>query len=383
MGPRIAVTDLSHRRLVLPLTMAWLVSLLAGTSGAELQGDRQPDLSVILGVTHVAGTYHFTDRDYLNEGADRILELGSRTIKLWFTTLQTSYPFNTDWPAVADMVEIAQTPPFVEVFDKPFDTYVLEAFSVGLDHGYWREQPTPDQFTEDERQFYELTCHLLTTYAGTGKTFVLQNWEGDWSIRGHFDIEIQPPPQAVRGMIDWLNARQRGVDRAREEIGENGVRIIHAAEVNHVQPSPPPDRRNVIDTVIPHTNVDMVAYSCWHAQHDAEFLRAALIHIDRLTPAKKGVAGRRVYIGEFGEPETSSGLDRVKQTLPRVVDVGMEFGCPYIIYWQLYCNEPIRQPVTANDDTRGFWLVKPDGSEAWAWRFLAGRIAGVSPVEAD
>ena len=38
----------------------------------------------VVGVTHVAGRYHLTDKDFLSEGADQILALGSRVIKVWF-----------------------------------------------------------------------------------------------------------------------------------------------------------------------------------------------------------------------------------------------------------------------------------------------------------
>ena len=50
----------------------------------------------IVGSTHVAGKYNFTDQDYLNEGADKLLELGTRVIKLWFTPKPyRDYPFNS------------------------------------------------------------------------------------------------------------------------------------------------------------------------------------------------------------------------------------------------------------------------------------------------
>ena len=55
---------------------------------------RLPD---ILGVTHVAGKYYFGTEDFLNEGADRLLALGTRVIKVWFTNLPSSYPWNSTW----------------------------------------------------------------------------------------------------------------------------------------------------------------------------------------------------------------------------------------------------------------------------------------------
>jgi hypothetical protein len=38
----------------------------------------------IIGITHINEKYHLTNKDFLSEGADRILGLGSRVIKVWF-----------------------------------------------------------------------------------------------------------------------------------------------------------------------------------------------------------------------------------------------------------------------------------------------------------
>ena len=48
------------------------------------------ELRDVLGVSHAAGQYNFTGEDYLNEGADRILELGSRVIKVFVVPGQHS-----------------------------------------------------------------------------------------------------------------------------------------------------------------------------------------------------------------------------------------------------------------------------------------------------
>ena len=52
------------------------------------------------------------------------------------------------------------------------------------------------------------------------------------------------------------------------------------------------------------------------------------------------------------------------------MQTALDWGCPYVVYWQLYCNEPRRQPVKTNADVRGFWLLRPDGSKAWLWQEL-------------
>jgi hypothetical protein len=176
-------------------------------------------------------------------------------------------------------------------------------------------------------------------------------------------------------MVDWLNARQRGVDRARQDVGEQGVRVLCAAEVNQVRTSITEGRRNVIDAVIPNTNIDLVSYSCYDSQRDPRVFRACLEYIAGKLKPKPGVDGCRVFVGEYGLPENAAGLDQVQKTIPNTVDISLAFGCPYVVYWELYCNEAIRKPVVKNEDTRGLWLIKPDGTKAWAWHYLNERIS--------
>ena len=64
----------------------------------------------------------------------------------------------------------------------------------------------------------------------------------------------------------------------------------------------------------------------------------------------------------------------MQKTIRNVVDTSLDWGCPYVVYWQLYCNEAKHQPVHSNADVRGFWLVRPDGSRSWAWDYLKEKL---------
>ncbi len=98
------------------------------------------DVRDVVGVTHVAGRYYLTDKDFLNEGADQILALGSRVVKVWFYGKRHEhpmgvYPYNSQWPQVDSLVQGAQTPYFRDFFNKPFTTYILVVTSLGRDDG--------------------------------------------------------------------------------------------------------------------------------------------------------------------------------------------------------------------------------------------------------
>jgi hypothetical protein len=330
----------------------------------------------VIGVTHASGTYHLTDEDFLNEGADQILSLGSRVIKLYLCVppaenpSMKAYPFNSDWPDARTLVELARTPYFREVFDKPFTTYVLTVYAAGRGGHYWRRGVTPEEARDETEQFERLTRHLLTTYRGTGKTFVLSHWEGDWAVRGNFDRRADPEPVAFRGMIDWLRARQAGVDKARAEAEHESVRVFHAAEVNLVAIGMNDGRPTVTDQVLPEAAVDLVSYSAWDTENDPAMLRKALDYIARHAPDRPPFGDRNVFLGEFGQPENERSEAQVRGRLPATIRTAVDWGCPWVIYWQVYCNEARRRPVAANEDVRGFWLLHPDGTKAWAWKEL-------------
>lgn len=340
------------------------------------------ELRDIIGVTHVDGKYCLTDEDFLNEGADQIVALGSRVIKVWFHNPHRSYSFNSKWPEMNSLVEVAKSPYFRELFDKPMTTYVMMCFSMGRDAGYWRKGVTEEQKLDEQRQFYELTKYLLTTYKGTCKTFILQHWEGDWLIRGSYDGNVDPTPEAISGMIEWLNARQAGVNQAREEVRLDGVWVYHAAEVNRVVGSMMEGNPNMVNTVLSHTKLDLVSYSAWDAttkySEDSQVFRKALDFIAANMPDSPDFGNRNVYVGEFGMPENKFPAEQIQKVIPNVVTTALDWGCPYIIYWQLYCNELEDRrelpPVHSNNAVRGFWLIRPDGSKAWTWDYFYGLL---------
>lgn len=365
--------------IVAALTAATVMHIGLVASGGESQ-PRARSLREVFGVTHVHGKYHLTNDEFLIEGADQIAALGARIIKLYLMVPPRSYPFNTDWPQANTLVELAKTPQYRAVFAKPFSTYILTVYSVGRPDHYWIHGINDAQTRDETKQFRELAGHLLSEYRGSGKTFVLQHWEGDWAARGSFDRKKDPTETAFRGMIEWLNARQLGVGQARKEIGQEGVRIFHAAEVNLVKIGMTEDRPTVTACVLPHSRVDLVSYSAWDTQDDRELFRRALDFIADRVPDRSPFRSRNVYVGEFGMPENEPPQERLNRTLRNVTEVGLDWGCPYIVYWQVYCNEFNRNhanpiaPVTSNDAVRGFWLLRPDGTKGRAWDFFRHRL---------
>jgi endo-1,4-beta-mannosidase len=139
----------------------------------------------------------------------------------------------------------------------------------------------------------------------------------------------------------------------------------------------------MVNKVLPHTHVDLVSYSAWDAAtahyRDQNILREALDFIAANVPDSADFGNHNVYLGEFGMPENVYSPEKIRVAIPNAVRTALDWGCPYIVYWQLYCNElkdpRARPPVRSNDAVRGFWLIRPDGTKAWTWDYFHGLFA--------
>ncbi len=321
----------------------------------------------------MAGDYRFTDVNYLLEGANKVAELGSRSISLFFegTTkfqnhFRIQYPDNKAnlWPPTdpASLKELAQTVPFRTVFQMPaFSTIVLTAYSPAFPWGAVLGQNRPVNYEKEEAEFYELTKYLLTAYRDCGKVFILTNWEGDNIISGsrglpynhqqdHADTDLQ-------AMIDWLSARQRGVARARAEIGDvPGVKVLHAVTINRTLDVSRKNLKRVLNKVLPFVNADMVGCSCYDAMIDnpevtskartKELMSEALEVIDQWVPDPLKLGKRRIFLTEYGLFENDWVAGRPPMTpaeaiwrTEAVLESVAEFGASYSFFWQLFDNE--------------------------------------------
>lgn len=354
------------------LIMLTLFALINAISVVEAKTPKR-EARDIIGSCHINSFYNFTDKDYINEGADKLLELGTRVIKLVISeNLAGYYTFNSKWPKITSLVQAAETPYFQEVFSKPFTTYVLMTFTPGKDILYFTKEITSEDIKREQDSFYEFTKYLLTKYKGTGKTFILQNWEGDWSLSPAVEGRQDPGPVAIDGMIKWLNARQDGVDKARKEVGMQGVTVAHAGEVNMVDHAMQ-GRHTMTNDVLPYTHCDLYAYSAYDTiTQGKEKFRQALDYIASKAPASKMYGEKNVYIGEFGYPENVVGEPERLKIAKDTVEVVLEWGAKYALFWELYDDGP-RKAYTGrptNDDMVGNWLIRPDGTKSSIWDYF-------------
>ena len=362
------------------VALASALALAAGVAlGPRLAAEEVRD---VFGAAHAGGLYNFTPEDYLDEGGDQLLVFGTRVIKVWLTNdVATLYPFNSDWtPPAANVVELAQKPYFQTLFAKPFTTYLLVVKPVTGSPQFLSGMTAADVAAESG-QMHDLASYLLTTYAGTGKTFVLQNWEGDHLLRSGLTAQQDPPGISVQGMIDWWNARQDGVARARAEVGERGVRVAHAAEVNQLADAMA-GRVTATNDVLPYTHADLYSYSSWDIQFDPAVLTQALDYLRSKVPPSALYGRRNIYLGEFGaaKDQVPDGALR-REVIDELSEAALGWGVRYAVYWQVYDNEsfvtidPLKQRPTVAE-LHGYWLIRPDGVRAPWWSDMQRRLVG-------
>jgi hypothetical protein len=358
----------------------------------------QKPVSEMVGFTHCSGRYNFTDKPFLLEGADEILKLGSKCIKVWFNDVANKYPYNSQWPENVNKlayIDLARTPYFKEFFEMPFKVYSLEMTDGNMKIN-WRDGISKRESKIIADQYYELTKYLLTTYKNTHKTFIFQNWEADGhlAIKNHTEAETKI---AIRGMIDWTNTRQDAVERARRELGMEGVVVANAFEVNMVHDNwtPPP---HAIDVVVPFTHNDLYSYSSYssRALDKLNTIVERLNYIRSKTPASKLYGEHNLMIGEFGYEErrypynisvNDSTANAQLVSIKTQLEYLLNWGVVYVFDWELFCNEildkktPVGIAVHDNNQFKGYWLRRADGSYTPTYNYFKTLFQEDKPVK--
>ena len=198
-------------------------------------------------------------------------------------------------------------------------------------------------------------------------------------LRGKAGAEwVRTPEDVLKRRCDafirWLSARQRGVERARKEAGQTRCRVYHAAEVNRVW-----DSTKGIPTltthILPHVALDLVSWSSYDGMHSAVAAWQGIEIIRQHMQPSPVFGNKAVFIGEIGKPEQEAKRKDIIDWWDRAMGVFLALEIPWIIHWELYCNEPKngtksdRHPRHA-EEMRGFWLLRPDGSLSHSAHYL-------------
>ena len=165
-------------------------------------------------------------------------------------------------------------------------------------------------------------------------------------------------------MIRWVAARQRGIERARTAWKRSDAQVFHALEVNLVKQAMTRSAPSVTTDVLPHVSVDLVSYSAWDTKDSPEDFKQSLAFILQHKRPTSPFDTNGVYIGEFGLPESEATPKVAFKRTTELLNVARKFGCPYAVYWQIYCNEKATASAKSKNGYKGFWLVRPDGTRS-------------------
>jgi hypothetical protein len=341
------------------------------------------------GIAHVAGNYGFTQSNFLLEGAQKISQLGSDSIFVYLTPwFRSQYPdkATVNWPAAdpPSIAQLAQTAPYDQVFHMPFKTIVLTTYTFANRDYLPGFAQSPEMQQAEQNEFYQLTKYLYSRFSGSGKTFILKNWEGDWVGLGGKgnSTAVNIPENTVQDMIAWLKARQAGVVQARQEANDSSMLVLNGVEVNRVLDYAQQGLTRVVNAVAPEVNADMVTYSSYDSTtvgNDASSMEQAfnlaLQTIEKLAPDPRGMGNRRILISEYGLYENQL-TGQAGWRSQAILSTASQAGLYGAFLWNLYDNECVQpdgqgavvdassgNPARPGDaNCRGLWAVRPDGS---------------------
>lgn len=365
-----------------------------------MKGAKIPaNIKDILGATHVGGKYYFTSDPYLLEGCRKMNELGYGVVKLWFRKNAGGYPYNSEWKLKSGITlkELAQHPYWSACFDMPFTTFALSIDGAGI-------KTTDETAVKEEQEVFDLTKYLLEKYKERDVTFILHNWEGDWMLRGGtgdfarwsrkagvlikaVDGERRTvlvpadSAQRINAMARWCKALQEGVNRARAEVKKSKCKVFHAIECNKVMDSME-GIPGIVNSILPLVETDMVSWSSYDGldENGLNLYKGIQYIRQNIRPTKEMKGKAVVFLGEIGIPEQRyEGLTEKGPVIERwdaYVGVCLALNIPYLIQWELFCNEPKNEELRKlnetrkTDEMRGFWLVRPDGTASFVGEYF-------------
>ena len=390
-------------------------------------GANVPQIKDIFGASHIAGWYNFTDKPFMIEGLDYYKEFGPTSIKTTISPLngkmEEAYPFNHTWPVYQTMADVAQNQ-YIDSLFKRTHIKTHTFWTNTKNRGDYRLGPdfNHNSYLSMEQQFYDLTVHILQNYGTTNKTFVYQNWEGDWMLRGQ-GVLWENNSTLIPDNIEWLlegmsrmfRAQQRGTERARNAYPNATAKVMHAIEFNKLWMLNNNNQRitmmdnntpSVLENVIPHTRVDLSSWSAydggwtdnqnphghamWKGIEIAKYFTTATGMIQNGTP---------VQIGEFAINENPpySGTNTntiIRQRYGKYIGVALGLQIPNFYLWNLYNSGAQDGPSGFNWQSGseysndflynwldGKWIVRPDGTWGFAAAFLMEQWASTLSSE--
>lgn len=333
------------------------------------------------------GIYDWTTASLIDDGANQVASLGGHALHMLFSV--NCSPQGT-------LTSLLNSAPIQEAINNAnLRTFLLTAFDrtacgnnakIYLDPTLYDD---PNAYNAVVADYRDLTMNLYQLYHGTGKKFILSNWEGDNAVycSGAFAYATDPsfraacdanfpvlykgvpnPAAAMNGFKRWLQARRQGIQDGKSWAATNGfasgVDVSFAIELNivsvlkqpectvtfHPDTCQPPQLncaphlnacqsgpyQSVLCDVIPAVGYDYVSYSAYESTNVSSARLTA--DLDRI----RNVLGTsNILIGEFGYSQDApcATPQNVRQNTDSVLNAALAWGVPNIFQWVIFDND--------------------------------------------
>jgi len=351
-----------------------LLATLYSLGSHLVMAERKAPFSLAVSTQAMASKYQFTEGSSLVEMANAISDLGSDTMKLNVSPQYHQLYRIEKNPGIKSARDlVSKESSYKAVFDMPFRNIMFWLYPFSDKNSAFKNEELPKEEADRiYREIYDLSAYLLKTYSGTGKSFFIGNWEGDWHSVGNYDHKADPSPERLELMKQWFLLREKAIADARRDTKHEDVFLYYYVEVNLVRKAMDEGRPALVNKVLPYIKTDLVSYSSYDTSNEAVKAKDAigrkklfdtLDYIEKHLPSSD-IPGKRVMIGEYGiKYEAVKDPKLHRDYTAKLMKWGLEWGCPFILYWQIYCNEINEE----SGEHRGYWLIDDRGKKLPAW----------------
>lgn len=330
-----------------------------------------------IGIAHVAGDYTVPNGSgtQFTDGCDEIFNRGFPVLKIYCTgAYLTDYPLQSAWSSVpTNLSQLVATTQYATQIAR-FNQVVLTCFTFANGTtNWWRVDPSNTKMQAEYTEIYNLAVYLLTTYNGTGKEFVFQNWEGDWAFMDSFTVDTYVPRKMVDYYAAFLGTRQRAIQDARRDT-QSDCQVLNSYEINRALDARQlPHLRRVLRDIAPRLQPDVISYSAYDStivqqggfgvSFEAWLAATTPVFQKALREIQLAFPGVPIQIGEFGYPELETARNCGDMCTATYEIFQPIVGARNFILWEVFDNE-----------ARGYWVVKPDGSTSDSGAAMAALV---------
>ena len=252
-------------------------SVWAGKKTSQNFDKQISEFNYVIGTQTVGAKYKFTNETNLVETAKAISEMGSNLLKFsmgpryWWENYDI--PQNQDIKSLTDLSKEKSMKQVLEMNFKYYQIWTYEFSQYTPEPAGQKKDENQIQFINGlsdydsircYREVYDFAAHLLKTYSGTGKVFLLGNWEGDWHLRWDYDRNKPANPKTIEGMTRWFRVRQKAIDDAKHNTPHKNVSMYYYIEVN-LSDLAVTGKSCVTNSILPNVNPDYVSFSSYTA----------------------------------------------------------------------------------------------------------------------